>query len=47
MHMPLIIAILALLAWTLLPQLDYFRDVETQSDGVASYLSCLAHWLNE
>jgi hypothetical protein len=47
MHIPLIIAILALLAWTLLPQLDYYRDVEMQSDGVTSYLSRLAHWVNE
>jgi hypothetical protein len=47
MHIPLIIAILALLAWTLLPQMDHFRDVETQSDGVASDLICLAHWVNE
>jgi hypothetical protein len=47
MHIPLIIAILALLAWTLLPQLDHYRDVESQSDGVTSYLSRLAHWVNE
>ena len=47
MHIPLIIAILALLAWTLLPQLDHFRDVETQGDGLTAYLSRLAHWVNE
>jgi hypothetical protein len=47
MDIPLIIAISALLAWTLLPQLDHYRDVETQSDGVTSELSRLAHWVDE
>ncbi len=46
MHIPLIIAILALLAWTLLPQLDHYRDAETNADGMASYLSRLARWIN-
>ncbi len=47
MHIPLIIAILALLAWTLLPQLDHYRDVEATSDGVTSYLGRLARWVNQ
>ncbi len=47
MHIPLIIAILALLAWTLLPQLDHYRDVEAPSDGLTSYLRRLAQWVNE
>jgi hypothetical protein len=46
MHIPLIIAILALLAWTLLPGLDHYRDVDTVSDGLQSYLSRLARWVN-
>jgi hypothetical protein len=47
MHIPLIIAILALLAWTLLPQLDNYRDVEANADGFASYLGRLARWVNQ
>lgn len=47
MHLPLIIAILALLAWTLLPQLDrYNNDAELPMEGVRSYLARLAHWVN-
>ncbi len=46
MHIPLIIAILALLAWTLLPQLDHYVDVEPTGEGVRSYLSRLARWVN-
>lgn len=46
MHVPLIIAIVALLAWTLLPQLDRYSDAESTSDGVSSYLARLAHWVN-
>ncbi len=46
MHIPLIIAILALLAWTLLPQLDHYRDVEANTPGMRSYLSRLARWVN-
>jgi hypothetical protein len=46
MHIPLIIAILALLAWTLLPQLDRYSDMEPTADGVRSYLARLAHWVN-
>jgi hypothetical protein len=46
MHIPLIIAILALLAWTLLPQLDHYIEPESNNAGRESYLSRLAHWIN-
>ncbi len=46
MHIPLIIAILALLAWTLLPQLDRYSEAEPTTEGVHSYLARLAHWVN-
>jgi hypothetical protein len=46
MHIPLIIAILALLAWTLLPQLDHYRDVEQSRNGMRAYLGRLARWVN-
>ncbi len=46
MHVPLIIAILALLLWTLLPQLDRYSEAESNTDGVRSYLARLAHWVN-
>ncbi len=46
MHIPLLIAILALLAWTLLPQLDRYGESESAADGVGSYLTRLAHWVN-
>jgi hypothetical protein len=46
MDLPLIIAILALLAWTLLPQLDRYADAETSAEHKHSYLSRLARWVN-
>jgi hypothetical protein len=47
MDIPLLIAILALLAWTLLPQLDrYNSDVELPLEGKASPLQRLARWVN-
>jgi hypothetical protein len=46
MHFPLLIAILALLLWTLLPQLDRFADSEPAPEGVQSYLTRIAHWVN-
>jgi hypothetical protein len=46
MHIPLLIAILALLVWTLLPQLDRYNENEVNNDGVQAYLSRLAHWVN-
>ncbi len=46
MHIPLIIAVIALLAWTLLPQLDNYLDAEPNPRGMRAYLSRLAHWVN-
>jgi hypothetical protein len=46
MDFPLIIAILALLAWTLLPQLDRYMESDPNVEGSTSYLSRLAHWVN-
>ena len=34
MDLPLFIAILALLAWTLLPQLDRYTDAETGAEPI-------------
>jgi hypothetical protein len=47
MDIPLLIAILALLAWTLLPQLDRYADLDLGSEGSRPYLSRLARWINE
>lgn len=47
MDLPLLIAILALLAWTLLPQLDRYVDTDPAVDSKSSYvLSRLARWVN-
>ncbi len=46
MRLPLIIAILPLLAWTLLPQLDRFSEADPNTDGFHAYLTRLAHWMN-
>ncbi len=46
MHIPLVIAVLALLAWTLLPQLDRYTGSGTGATGLRSYLVRLAHWVN-
>jgi hypothetical protein len=46
MDLPLFIAILALLAWTLLPQLDRYADAEKGTENKRSYLSRLARWVN-
>lgn len=46
MDLPLLIAILALLAWTLLPQLDRYVDADTPADSKPSYLRRLARWVN-
>ena len=45
MDIPLLIAILALLTWTLLPQLDRVADGEL-TDGKPSRLQRLARWIN-
>jgi hypothetical protein len=46
MDIPLLIAILALLTWTLLPQLDRVADVELNGEGKPSPLQRLARWIN-
>jgi hypothetical protein len=46
MDLPLFIAILALLAWTLLPQLDRYADSEAGEERKHSYLRRLARWVN-
>lgn len=46
MDLPLLIAVLALLAWTLLPQLDRYADTEVKAEGTPSYLTRLARWVN-
>jgi hypothetical protein len=46
MDLPLFIAILALLAWTLLPQLDRYADSDAGAERKRSYLSRLARWVN-
>jgi hypothetical protein len=47
MHFPLLIAILALFLWTLLPQLDRYTESEPTAEGVQSYLSHFARWVNK
>ncbi len=46
MDLPLIIAVLALLAWTLLPQLDRYTDADAANEGAPSPLVRLARWVN-
>jgi hypothetical protein len=46
MDIPLLIAILALLTWTLLPQLDRYADAEYTPEGKPSPLHRLARWIN-
>ena len=46
MDLPLLIAILALLAWTLLPQLDRYVDADGGAEQKRSYLRRLARWVN-
>jgi hypothetical protein len=46
MDLPLLVAVLALLAWTLLPQLDRYTEAEVKSEGLSSYLARLARWVN-
>lgn len=47
MHIPLIIAILALLAFALLPALDRYTNSETAAKGVRAYLNRIARWAKE
>jgi hypothetical protein len=46
MDFPIVIAIVALLAWTLLPHLDRYMDSEPHIEGSRSYLSRLARLVN-
>ena len=46
MDIPLLIAILALLTWTLLPQLDRYADADITAEGKPSRLQRLARWIN-
>jgi hypothetical protein len=46
MHIPLLIAVLTLLAFLLLPQLDRFTGPETDRHGLRLQLIRLAHWIN-
>ena len=47
MDIPLLIAVVALLAWTLLPQLDHLAERDLELEGRRSYLRRLARWVNE
>jgi len=46
MHIPLVIAVLALLALALLPRLARYPGTETGIPGLRYYLVGLAHWIN-
>ena len=46
MDLPLFVAIFALLAWTLLPQLDHYTEAEVKTEGLSAYLARLARWVN-
>jgi len=47
MHIALIIAILALLAFALLPVLEHFNTSETDATGLRAYMIRIAHWAKE
>jgi hypothetical protein len=47
MHIPLIIAILAVLALALLPVLDRSVSSEIGAKGLRVYMTRLAHWAKE
>ena len=47
MHIPLIIAILALLVLVLLPVLDRSSDTEINGMGIRSYVTRIARWAKE
>jgi hypothetical protein len=42
----LMIAVLALLLWTLLPQLDRYLENASPQHGISTVLSRLARWVN-
>ena len=47
MHVPLVLAILAFLALTLLPVLDRVASSEIGAEGVRSHLIRVARWTKE
>ena len=47
MHLPLVIAVLALLAFALLPVLDRSASSETNAKGLRAYLIRIARWAKE
>jgi len=47
MHIPLVIAILAFLAFALLPVLDRSVSSEIATKGLRSYLMRIARWTKE
>ncbi len=47
MDIPLLLGLLALLAWTLLPQLDRYVETDSPIEGKPSPLQRLARWINE
>ena len=47
MHIPLVIAILAFLAFALLPVLDRSAGSEINATGLRSYLIRIARWAKE
>jgi hypothetical protein len=46
MHIPLVIAVLSLLAFALLPPLARYTGTETGIHGLRLHLVRLAHWIN-
>jgi len=46
MDIPLLIAVLALLAWTLLPQLDRYVEADQENENRHPELTRLARWVN-
>jgi hypothetical protein len=47
MHIPLVIAILAVLTFALLPILDHFGNSENRTKGWRAYLIRIARWTQE
>jgi hypothetical protein len=47
MHIPLVIAILAVLAFALLPVLDRSASSEINAKGLRAYLIRIARWAKE
>jgi hypothetical protein len=47
MHIPLVIAVLAILAFALLPMLDRSPSSEINAKGLRAYLIRVARWTKE